>query len=317
MSYLDRSYRRSTRAAWAAVACSLAAALAAGPLPAQAAVGFEVVFDDVGGTYAGYYGDIERMVRSTGADWVGHLAGPVADTTLTVEVGFAPVSTANGRSQTSAFLGLTAQGLSLYEEGAAHKLRTGVDVNGATPDISFHVGINGYLQSELWFDPDPMAQTAAVPSGKTDARSVFLHEFGHALGFNGWRDGADGDLPGNHLSRFDELVALAPGNTGPLLYFNGPAATALYGGPVPLTFNNYGHVANAAPQAGADLLPDLMNGVAYFRGTRYQISALDMAVLQDLGLPVQAPVPEPASLAMLLAGLLLLYRRVRPSGRRR
>ena len=35
---------------------------------------------------------------------------------------------------------------------------------------------------------------------------------------------------------------------------------------------------------------DLMGGVAFYTGTPYEISALDIAVMKDLGAPVNMPV---------------------------
>ena len=78
--------------------------------------------------------------------------------------------------------------------------------NGAAADIEFTLGINGYLQQELWFDPSPGTRLIPVPVTQTDAYSVMQHEFGHAFGFNGWRDGNTGALPGDYLSTFDALV---------------------------------------------------------------------------------------------------------------
>src|SRR5438876_338634 len=72
--------------------------------------------------------------------------------------------------------------------------------------------------------------------------SVMLHELGHARGFNGWRDLSNGSLPGNYMSTFDRYVSF----NGSEFYFNGPAAVAAHGGPVPLTYGNIFHVGNAA-----------------------------------------------------------------------
>jgi len=55
----------------------------------------------------------------------------------------------------------------------------------ALPDGFITIGPD-YLANELWFDPNPLARLIPVPSNKTDAGSVFIHEMGHILGFNGF-----------------------------------------------------------------------------------------------------------------------------------
>jgi PEP-CTERM motif len=292
---------------------ALAAVVALGaPLQAQAQsaspVNFAVSFNDAAGLYSSYYADISRNVLAAGNDWVSRFQGNLATTTLTVQIGFANIPIANGRSATSSFVSNSA-GVNIFEQGAAAKIKTGVDANGTAADIEFNIGTTGYLQS-LWFDPDPVAQTAVIPTNRTDARSVFLHEFGHAFGFNGWRNGMTGALPATgagqqpYQSTFDQWVLpMQPGaNT---LFFTGANATAVYGGAVPITFANNFHVGNAVGRPGSDLVGDMMNGVVYNYATRYQISALDLAIMQDVGLPVAA-VPEPATYALWLGGLLAL-----------
>jgi PEP-CTERM motif len=283
----------------------VAAAALMTALSANAVVNFNVSFVDPGAAYSSYYADITRNVQAAGADWISKFQGTSVSTSLDVSISFAAIATANGRSASSNLVG-SVGGLAVYEQGAAAKIKTGADVNGAVPDIEFNIGTNGYLQSELWFDPNPLAQTAVVPNNRTDARSVFLHEFGHAFGFNGWRDGTTGTLPGSYQSTFDSFTRLS-GNT---IFFSGPNARAAYGGDVPITFGNYTHVGNNAPRAGGDLIPDLMNGIVFYRGSRYQISALDLAIMQDVGLPVAA-VPEPATWLLMLAGMAVLVKRSR------
>ena len=275
----------------------------AGWAAAATAPRIEVVFVDPAASYIAYYADLERTAVAAGQTWSQHFAGDFSGVDLTVSINFAALATSSGRSLSSAFVGTSGSGLTLWEQGAAHELRTGFDVNGALPDIEFNIGAIGYLQSELWFDPDPLLRTAAVPVDRTDAMSVLLHEWGHALGFNGWMDGHTGALPGSFASTFDASIGAQTGPGGVALVFQGPLAMGLYGAAVPLTFGNYAHLGNSSGQGGADLIPDLMNGEVFYRGTRYEVSALDLAMLADVGLPVLAAVPEPGSAALLLAGL--------------
>jgi hypothetical protein len=48
-----------------------------------------------------------------------------------------------------------------------------------------------------------------------------------------------------------------------------------------------------------------MNGVVFYRGTRYTISALDAAIAADLGLVVA--VPEPSPIAIFCAALVVFW----------
>lgn len=290
--------------------CSLMAATA------QAVDRIELSFNDPAAQYSAYYADIQRVALAAGDNWLTQFIGPDAPLALSVQISFDSIATANGRSATSAYLGTTGNGLRLFEQGAAHEVKTGIDANGAAADIEFTLGIGGYLQQELWFDPSPGTRLTPVPLTQTDAYSVMLHEFGHAFGFNGWRDGSTGTLPGDYLSTFDALVApqaLPGGSTA--FYFTGTQASAQYGGPVPLTLANYGHLGNTSGASGADLLPDLMNGVAFYRGARYEISALDLQVMRDLGLPVLTAVPEPGTGLLFAAGLFAVLMRRRQAAR--
>lgn len=296
---MSRVVRGRVIGRWMGGVALLAPALAA----AIGAPRIDVSFVDPAAAYSAYYADLQRTTIAAGLAWSQHFAGDFSGVDLTVSINFAALATSTGRSLGSAFVGTLGSGMTLWEQGAAHELRTGVDINGALPDIEFSIGAFGYLQSELWFDPDPWLRSAAVPADRTDAMSVLLHEWGHALGFNGWMDGSTGALPGSYASTYDAQIVPQSGPGGMTLVFQGAQAMSLYGAAVPLTFGNYAHVGNSDGRGGADLIPDLMNGEVFYRGTRYQISALDLAMLADVGLPVVGVVPEPGKNAMLLAGL--------------
>ncbi len=275
--------------------------------PAQAlGLRYSVVFDDPQGFYTSFYEPIRTHVLAGGQLWGNYLAG---NADLEVKIGFGSgpsLPRATGRSLTSSFVA-NRGGYNVYEQGAAGEINQGIDPNGAEADIEINFG-DDYLRNELWFDPEPYQRMVEVPIDRTDALSVVLHELGHAFAFNGFLDPFTGARPaGGYQSTFDEQTSFQNGN----FFFNGPRATALYGGPVPLTYGNYQHLGNDSPRPGSDLIPDMMNGVVYYRGTRYNISALDLAVAQDVGLQLTpAAVPTPALLPGLLGlGIGLIRKR--------
>lgn len=274
---------------------------------AQANTDFNVTIEDPGGAFSAFYDPIVSHTLAAGELWDSLLDGAGS---LEVLVHLSDtVPTAVGGSTRTAFVRNNGF-LDLYEPGAANEIRTGSDPFESEPDIQFFVG-TGFLTADLWFDPDPAARSSPVPLDKVDALSVFLHEFGHAFAFSGFRSATDGSLSGSFASTFDEFVVFDGAN----LFFTGSQAVGLYGGPVPLTFGSYQHFGNRDPRPGSDLVPDLMNGVTFDRGRRYDVSALDLAVVADIGIPVTVPIPEPSTWALCGAGLLLIC--ARQAARRR
>lgn len=227
-----------------------------------------------------------------------------------------------GASFTASFVGVI-QGRNTFEQGAAFELRTGNDPNGVTPDVRILVS-EDYMRNELWFDPDPVARTAPVPENRTDAVSVAIHELGHALSYNGWANGS-GVPPVDFWSTFDRWMQPANPTlfAGPMVFQvwgsrpdlttnnifhwgnqptaiglparkaarsnavrweNGvPVPSIICDGPISMDLPRGLNGAKGTPPPG--LLSELMNGVVFFRGHHYDISALDLALLSDVGLP--------------------------------
>jgi hypothetical protein len=212
-------------------------------------------------------------------DWASHFHP--RDCTITVQFSIQPwPARGTGRSFVSApYRGELQDGKHVSEEGAAQKLRTGRDPNGADPDIEMYFDPS-YFRT-LWFDPDPKTRKAPIPAQKLDAYSVILHELGHAIGFNGFRDQKNGRVPGKFMSVYDRWVTFDGRN----FFFNGPSAMKLYGHPIPLAHsnNNYHHIAEKGETSDPKLTTDLMNGIMLEWSRRYYISALDVAILTDCG----------------------------------
>jgi hypothetical protein len=244
---------------------------------------FQIIIDDPAGQLTPWAAQIHSNLGAACARWGQVLDAPAGPALITVLVRVDNTyPRATGRSETTAFVG-TFDGVNTFDQSAAYEVRTGVDPNGATHDAIITLNTT-YVADELWFDPDPATRTVPVPTNRTDAVSVFLHELGHVFMFNGWRDNVTGQLPSNYQSPFDRFTSF-DGN----FWFFGGASQGEYGGDVPLTYGNAKHVGNQVPRPGSDLIPDLMNGIVFYRGSRYDISGLDLAVGLDCGVTVIAP----------------------------
>lgn len=297
------------------LAVALAAAL---PLAAHAVPSYSISYVDPLGLGAAWRPQIGSHLGAAFNAWTSRVDGIGA---IEIEVRITDIQPyASGASATSGYFGENANG-SLWQQGMAHEMRTGEDPNGGGADVIISINPN-YLANELWFDPDPAARVAPVAANRTDAMSVFIHELGHALAFNGWADHVSGQPPAGYGSTWDRYLSSVGGN----IYFNGPQAMAVYGGPVPVTTGNNFHLGNApgSGRPGADLAGDLFNGWVFYHGTRYGISALDLAVVADTGLELRqavVSVPEPGSAALFLLGLagfagLAIRRQKWPTGAR-
>ena len=302
--------------------CTLA--LAAVAPTAQAQVVFTVDFDaSANGLTTDERARIDTHLREAGRRWMQAL-GITAARNIELRVGVSNAPTANGSSTTSVAIGGVG-GRTLYEQGVANELRTGIDPNGATPDGTVTFGLD-YLRNELWFDPAPATRSAPVPANRTDAMSVALHEVGHVLAYNGWADLTTGVPPATYWSTFDRWM-----QPGAPSVITGAQSVLTWGYAPDVTTGNNKHWGNAAlltmarsparapgpvewrdgapvPQAACELPPsidappsfardgaatpnatlvdELMNGVVFYRGTRYGIGALDRALMFDVGLMV-------------------------------
>jgi hypothetical protein len=252
------------------------------PPGAPAAVTYNVTFVDPTGPYASYYPAITTALQAAGAEWNKHLVGSGS---LEVEISMANIPTMDGTSVSTGFVRNNGT-RDIFEQGAAYEIRTGTDPNGAEPDIKIRIG-TAYLTNELWFDPNPQTRTAPIPANHIDAISVLIHELGHAFVFNGWMNATNGQLPPTYMSTFDANASFDGSN----VYFNGTGTVARYGGGVPVTYANYGHIGNNAPRPGSDLLLDLMNGVVYYYQTRYFVSPMDLEIARDSGMAIN-PLPD-------------------------
>jgi hypothetical protein len=178
----------------------------------------------------------------------------------------------------------------VLQSAAEVAINTGHQITAPHPWQDGDIHLNPAFLTNVSLNPDP-AHDTTVPSNQVDAVSLFAHEFIHVLGMSGFYD-QQSTSPQAALatqSNFDALVSFGP--AGPV--FTGPAAEAQNGGaPVELTAGDLYHVGDATTFAA-----DLMNGAHIYNGWNYQPSALDEAMLVDIGYH-----PNPAD--HLLAGFV-------------
>jgi hypothetical protein len=199
--------------------------------------------------------------------------------------------------------GQTVDGHLLYEPNSDYALTTGNYANGTTADVNITLFASSSILANFDLNPD---QTVPVPIGEFDLVSILTHEFAHGLGFIGLVNTLDPTIAsppveaGAEISTYDQFITTTIVNGSTLAYFTGPDAEAAYGAllgtntatPVPLTLlpgdqENFYHFANSSSDP---LGKDLMSGVGLGTGTVVATSAVDLAVLQDIGVPVTGNV---------------------------
>ena len=191
--------------------------------------------------------NVLRSIEAAASHWAQYLQGYG-----TIQIG---VTIANLEGLTIATGGSDYyRSGSLFESVPLTEIRTGADRNGSAFDID--IEINASDIADMFYDP---SSSQAVPSGRIDAVTVFEHEIGHGLGLLYYSPTA--------YSGFTQVVD----GKG---YFTGPNAQAVFGGRVPLA-EGFGHLD----------VSDLMNPTIP-TATRRGVSALDLAILQDIGAPV-------------------------------
>lgn len=174
------------------------------------------------------------------------------------------VTAANGRSYT------------LWQEGVAAEILTGIDPNGAAPDAVIRVGTTN-LDRYYWFD-DTLRTSNDIPVDKTDGFRVMLHEILHCLGFNGFLSTIGDSYTGTGISPFDQYFVQSAGRS----WFHGPHAMKAFGGPVPVSGPHLGDQASIA--AGILTGPQSLMSIDYAPlGNRISLDPVVTGVLRDLG----------------------------------
>ncbi len=254
---------------------------------ACAAPNFTIALDDPAGRFAEASAPIRTNLRAA-ADALGALLPSNATISILVRADES-VPRATGRSAAAALL-CRRGGRNVYLQGAAAKC-LGVEMLIA-PAADIEIALNPvFARDTLWYDPLPRVRVHAVPPDRIDAVSVFTRELLHAFAFNGWADHAAASLPPTYCSTFDERISVRWDG----VVFLGPRSSRIVPGGVPLTFGGIYAVGNQRPSIGSDLLTSVMNGVSFDYGRRYRLTALEVAMLNDAGLPTLPLCPGDAT----------------------
>jgi hypothetical protein len=208
----------------------------------------------------------------------------------------------------------------IVETSTAHKMKTGHSNNPGEADVLIQVEPE-FMRSYYWIDPSPETRVNPVPVGKTDLVTILSHEFGHAMGMEGYLNLQTGaPNPGNfYLSTYDQLLSsMQNGGNYQTPSFTGNNAMNVYGSPVPITFfttpydvvmlwmdgrghntsrssqQNIYHLGRFFQNQDSDLsFYALMAGAWETTtdlsrvGLRSHANALDIAVFKDLGIPTR------------------------------
>lgn len=261
------------------------------------AVAMAVTFDDLTGSHADDFALVESNLRAAGNDLSRHFAGASA-ANMEVLVRFVPgLEGINGHSVTPVPIGF-ADGATIYDQGAAYEVRTGIDPNGAAPDVIVNVGAE-WLDTAGWLDPDASSwASSSVPADRYDARTQFSRLWVHAYAANGWYHTQQTDA----RSVYDRFVHNGPdGGRGGCCN----SENRSFIGPLTRQFYRQPGVPVANPQLtpsnvytfGAFLETELMNGTLIETGRRYLPTALTICLLADCGLPVmRLPIRGDANL---------------------
>ncbi|MRX11535.1 DUF4214 domain-containing protein [Pseudoduganella sp. FT25W] len=213
----------------------------------------------------------------------------VGSTTLNVTVSVSATSTgrfAGGGANYAEYT--TENGLNILKAEAAAEFAAGANLNGSAADLTIYVDPTSSYFKGLYFDGGAYDAPRSVPNTMTDGLSVVLHELMHGLGINSYRDTATTQYNGIWRTVWDKYVTSANGK----LYLDMPNFASHGIDPVEVSSTsvsqNNSHLGDATNlQAG--YLDDIMNGLYFYGGHHYEMSQLDVLILQGLGYTVTMP----------------------------
>lgn len=244
-------------------------------------------YSDPGGTYVSQQALVTSLVEAAGAQIAQYLqSNAVIDVAVVVDESISGATIAQAGPTGVVTEGQRPGGGTILQTDAAAEIRTGVDPNGTTSEITVTL-------TRLFFNTNSsyLGLSSTVPTGRFDAVSVLTHEMTHGIAFTGYMERSDFSgstvAPSGFYSDYDtQLVSI---DSKP--YFGGKVAQIIYGGPLPL-YASTGSAIYHTDSTAAALKNDLMAPVAT-NGVRVGLSDYDLAIYRDLGLPVNKTLRSP------------------------
>lgn len=283
---------------------------------AQNATQSMLTFTFIYGSGSQYWSQAARAALQDSADKLAGyfvVTSPV-NVTFDVTAEYSPLSGTLAQSGSD----LTSSDPGFYDTVVQQKILTGVDANGAAAD-----GTIDWNFGQGW------GYGSTVPRGQYDFTSTAMHEMLHAFGFLSNVDEPGWDATNQTWTTFDSYMVTADrtqvipntyrwnssyntnltgGNGG--LYFGGPNAVAVYGGPVPLYTPDPWEPGSSVSHLDDDTFvgrnSQLMNAISDSGTGVRVVSPIELAILQDIGYTVNS-----SASAFLIVGFGLIRRRRR------
>ncbi|MYM70014.1 DUF4214 domain-containing protein [Pseudoduganella sp. FT55W] len=212
----------------------------------------------------------------------------VGSTTLNVLVSVSATATGRFAGNGAITIDHVANGLTYMSAEAAKELAAGTNLNGNEADLMIFVDPTSDYFKGLYFDGGAYNSPRVVPNNMTDGLSVVLHELIHGMGITSYRDTATSQYHGTARTIWDKYVTESNGK----LYLDMPGFASHGIDPVEVSSTsvsqNNSHIGDAS-NLNEGYLDDVMNGLFFYGGHHYQMSQLDVLILQGLGYNVTMP----------------------------
>ena len=278
-----------------------------------------ITFTFIYGSGSQYWSQAARAALQSSADTLVNYFVVTSPVNVTFDV----TATSSPLSGTLASSGsdLASSDPGFYDTVVQKKILTGVDANGSAADGTID-----------WNFGQPWAFGNTVPGGQYDFTSTAMHELLHAFGFISNVDESGWDSTNYNWTTFDNYMVtsngtkviansdyswnpvyntnLTGGNGG--LYFGGPHAIAVYGGPVPLYTPNPWEAGSSVSHLDDSTFTgrktQLMNAISDTGLGVRVVSPIELAILQDIGYTVNT-----SASAFFIIGFGLIRRRRKTS----